>query len=265
MPLRLGIQENLLPAPSMEMKFEQAAIWGFDAIEVRGDTLRAEHRAIAQQVRQGAGRVAGIVGGYRGWPVASDPDERLQCLEDIARLLTYAAEVEAAGVIVVPIYGYSARLPYPQKRDAVADEERLTDALHELTEFAESVGSVLLLEPLNRYETHLIHRLDQGVEWCERIGSERLRMLADLFHMNIEERDPFTALHTARQHLGYVHLADNTRLEPGTGITDFMAAFRELREIEFDGYCAIECNLSGRPDDVLPRSASYLRSLWGED
>jgi len=249
----------------MEMKFEQAASWGFDGIEVRGDSLRTDHRAIARQVRQGAARVAGIVGGYRGWPIASDPDERLQCLDDIARLLTYAAEVEAAGVILVPIFGYSDRLPFPQPRDAVADEERLIDALNELTEFAQSVGSMLLLEPLNRYETHLIHRLDQGVEWCERIGSERMRLLADLFHMNIEERDPITALHAARQHLSYVHLADNTRLEPGTGITDFLAAFRELREIEFDGYCALECRLSGRPEDVLPRSAQYLRSLWGDD
>ena len=92
-----------------------------------------------------------------------------------------------------------------------------------------------------------------------------MRLLADLFHMNIEERDPFAALHAARQYLGYVHLADNTRLEPGTGITDFMAAFRELRQIEFDGWCAVECRLSGRPDDVLPRSAQYLRSLWGDE
>lgn len=264
MPLRLAVQENLLTAPSLDGKFAQTAEWGYDAIEVRGDTLRAEHRAIAQCVRQGEGRVAGIVSGYRGWPVSSDPDERLQCLEDIARLLTYAAEVEAAGVIVVPIYGYSDRLPYPQKRNAVADEERLTDALRELTEFAESVGSRLLLEPLNRYETHLIHRLEAGVEWCERMQSERLRLLADLFHMNIEERDPVTALYGARQYLAYVHLADNTRLEPGTGITDFMAAFRELRSIEFDGYCALECNLSGRAEEVLPRTAAYLRSMWGD-
>lgn len=265
MPFRLAVQENLLTAPSLDEKFAQAAQWGFDAIEVRGDTLRTEHRAITQRVRRGEGRVAGIVGGYRGWPVADDADERLQCLEDIARLLTFAAEVEAAGVIVVPIYGYSARLPYAQKRDAVADEVRLASALQELTEFAASVGSTLILEPLNRYETHLIHRLEQGMEWCERIGSERMRLLADLFHMNIEERDPITALHTARQHLGYVHLADNTRHEPGTGITDFMAAFRELRTIEYDGYCSLECNLTGRADDVLPRTVTYLRSLWGDD
>lgn len=264
MPIRLAVQENLLPAPSLETKFEQATLWGYDAVEVRGETLRAEHRAIAQRVRSGAARVAGIVGGYRGWPVAADADERLQCLEDIARLLTYAAEVEAAGVIVVPIYGYSARLPYPHKRDAVADEERLTDALHELTEFAASVGSTLILEPLNRYETHLIHRLEQGVAWCEQIGSERMRLLGDFFHMNIEERDPVTALRVARQYLGYVHLADNTRHEPGTGITDFMAAFRGLRDIEYDGYCALECNLSGRADDVLPRTAQFVRSLWGD-
>jgi sugar phosphate isomerase/epimerase len=92
-----------------------------------------------------------------------------------------------------------------------------------------------------------------------------MRLLADLFHMNIEERDPVAALHAARQYLGYVHLADNTRLEPGTGFTDFMAAFRALRDIGYDGWCAIECRLSGRPDEVLPRSAQYLRSLWGDD
>lgn len=265
MPLHLAIQETLLPASSLDDKFAQAARWGFEAVEVHGDTLRAEHRAIAQRVRQGEWRVAGIVGGYRGWPIAADADERLQCLEDIARLLTLAASVEAAGVIVVPIYGYSARLPYAQKRDAVADEQRLAEALAELTAFAASVGSTLILEPLNRYETHLIHRLEQGVEWCERVGSERLRLLADLFHMNIEERDPVAALASARRYLGYVHLADNTRLEPGTGITDFMAAFRALREMEYDGWCALECRLSTRAEDALPRSAAYLRSLWGED
>jgi len=264
MALRLAVQENLLPAERLDKKWEQAAAWGYDAIELRGDTLRTERRAIVERVRRGEGRVAGIVGGYRGWPVSADDDERMQCLEDIARLLNNAAEVEAAGVIVVPIYGYSDRLPFPQKRDAVADEARLESSLAELASFAESVGVPLFLEPLNRYETHLIHRLDDGVGWCERVRSERVRLLADLFHMNIEERDPISALHAARQYVGYVHLADNTREEPGVGLTDFRATFRELRDIGYDGYCALECRLSSRPDDVLPRTATYLRSLWGD-
>ncbi len=129
MALRLAVQESLLPAQSLDEKWEQAAAWGYDAIELRGDTLRTERRAIVERVRRGEGRVAGIVGGYRGWPIAADEDERLQCLEDIVRLLNYAAEVEAAGVIVVPIFGYSDRLPFPQKRDAVADEARLEASL----------------------------------------------------------------------------------------------------------------------------------------
>jgi len=264
MALRLAVQESLLPAQSLDEKWEQAAAWGYDAIELRGDTLRTERRAIIERVRRGAGRVAGIVGGYRGWPIAADEDERLQCLEDIVRLLNYAAEVEAAGVIVVPIFGYSDRLPFPQKRDAVADEARLEASLADLGSFADSVGVPILLEPLNRYETHLIHRLDDGTAWCERARSEQVRLLADLFHMNIEERDPVSALRAARQYLGYVHLADNTREEPGVGLTDFRAAFRELRDIEYDGYCALECRLSSRPDVVLPRTAAYLRSLWGD-
>ena len=264
MPLRLAVQENLLPGRSLDEKWEQAARWGYDALELRGDTLRTERRAVAERVRRGEGRVAGIVGGYRGWPISADADERLQCMEDIVRLLNDAAAVEAAGVIVVPIYGYSDRLPFPQKRDAVADEARLEESLRELAGYAQAAGVPVLLEPLNRYETHLIHRLEQGVDWCERVRSERVQLLADLFHMHIEERDPFSALRGARQYLGYVHLADNTREEPGIGLTDFGAAFRELKEIGYDGYCALECRLSSRPDVVLPRTADYLRSLWGE-
>ncbi len=264
MALRLAIQETLLPAPTLDGKWEQAAAWGYDALELRGDTLRSERREIIARVRAGRGRVAGIVGGYRGWLIAEDADERMQCLEDLVRLVQYAAEVEAAGVILVPIYGYSDRLPFPHKRDVVADEARFEESLRELLRFAENVRMPVLLEPLNRYETHLIHRQEEGAAWCERIGSPQLRLLSDLFHMNIEERDPVSALGAVRQFLSYVHLADNTRLEPGTGITDFSAVLRELRQIGYDGYCALECRLSGRPDEVLPRTAAYLRAFGGD-
>ena len=45
----------------------------------------------------------------------------------------------------------------------------------------------MLLEPLNRYETDLCNTLQQGSEVLHRAGGDRLALLADLFHMNIEE------------------------------------------------------------------------------
>ncbi|MDH7569891.1 MAG: sugar phosphate isomerase/epimerase, partial [Armatimonadota bacterium] len=59
--------------------------------------------------------------------------------------------------------------------------------------------------------------------------------------------------------LGHVHLADNTRKEPGSGFTDFRSSFKVLKEVGYTGYMALECGLTGPAAEVLPRAAAYLR------
>ena len=68
------------------------------------------------------------------------------------------------------------------------------------------------------------------------------------------------ALRDAGAYIRHVHLADNTRMEPGTGDIDFVSAFRALVEAGFDGYMALECSLSG-PDKAasLRNSLTHLR------
>jgi sugar phosphate isomerase/epimerase len=63
----------------------------------------------------------------------------------------------------------------------------------------------------------------------------------------------------------HIHVADNTRVEPGPGSLDFAAGFNALKEIGYAGWVEIECRrLSGRPDEVLPRAANFLRRTWNE-
>ena len=47
----------------------------------------------------------------------------------------------------------------------------------------------MALEPLNRYETDLIHTVQDGLDLIDQIGSPNLGLLLDTFHMNIEEAD----------------------------------------------------------------------------
>ena len=49
------------------------------------------------------------------------------------------------------------------------------------------------------------------------IGGENLKLLADTFHMNIEEADMGKAILTAGSRLAYVHFSDSNRLAPGMG------------------------------------------------
>ncbi|HQY30481.1 MAG TPA: TIM barrel protein, partial [Thermomicrobiales bacterium] len=68
--------------------------------------------------------------------------------------------------------------------------------------------------------------------------------------------------------LGYVHIADNNRLQPGAGCLDFSVPFAALKEINYRGYISLECSALGGeyllagPDVMLPASVAFLRERW---
>ena len=96
-------------------------------------------------------------------------------------------------------------------------------------------------------------------------GVTGVALLSDFFHMHIEETDSPQALRDAGSQVTHVHVADNTRMEPGTGDIDFPATIAALRDIGFDGYLAYECGISGDSDDAkatnLANSLNWLRGL----
>ena len=69
------------------------------------------------------------------------------------------------------------------------DQEVEGTSLHELLTPIESLGVPLLYEPLNRYETNMVCTLADGVALLKKVASKNIRLLADLYHMNIEEVD----------------------------------------------------------------------------
>jgi sugar phosphate isomerase/epimerase len=104
----------------------------------------------------------------------------------------------------------------------------------------------VVLEPLNRYESTWFNRLDEGVELLRTLETRGIRLLADLFHMNIEEANIAGALRDAAEYIGHVHLADSNRRAIGWGHLDGAAVGRTLREIGYRGYLTAE--IFPRPD-----------------
>jgi sugar phosphate isomerase/epimerase len=127
---------------------------------------------------------------------------------------------------------------------------------------AEAAGVALFLEPLNRYEDHMLNRVEQAVELCEAVGGPALQVMADTYHMNIEEADPVATVRDAGPRLTHVHVSDSNRYEPGAGHVDFRAVLGALREGGFEGTLAFEGRLSGAAAEVLPRMAAHLRDCW---
>jgi sugar phosphate isomerase/epimerase len=129
----------------------------------------------------------------------------------------------------------------------------------------EQLGTAIIVEPLNRYEQWWPCTVVQGVEICREVGSPGCRTMADLFHMNIEEPDIPAAIREAGSEFIYnVHLADSHRRLPGSGHTDFRAAFAALKAIGYDRYCGLECRIDGDPMTALRENVRYLRQMWEE-
>lgn len=215
--------------------------------------------------------VGSICGTYEGPIVHPDPVERKSRLADLIRTLEFADEIGARGVIVVPIFASTfmpeSSPPMPDM-SPVADEaalitQLLLTMLNEAMERAADGSAAVYLEPLNRYEASYLNTVGVAADLCRAADHPRIQLMADLFHMNIEEADIPASLRAVAPHLGHVHLADSQRRLPGHGHTDFVGAFRALREIDFDGWLALECMPTpGDPLENMRVSVAYLRGCW---
>ncbi|SDN49812.1 sugar phosphate isomerase/epimerase family protein [Allokutzneria albata] len=257
MTVFLSCQEQLLPGSTLLAKWDFARRAGFGAIELRGKG-DFEFRERLPELRQA--KAAGVV-----MPTVCvemthfigdfDAGRRRDAIANMASQLSVIAELEGVGAMTPASWGmFSYRLPpFVPPRSPQEDRRVLVDALGELGEHAKREGVVLLLEPLNRYEDHMVNRLDQAVDLIKATGTAGVRVGADTYHMNIEEASPMEALRRAAPWLGHVQVSDSNRLEPGAGHLDWWQLTSTLKEIGYTGSLAMECRLSGPPEDVLPK------------
>jgi len=259
--MKLACQENMVPGRELAEKIEKLAAWGYEGIEFWGRGLASRVDEINAACDNMPVKPSSICAGYSGCLLDPDPEQRNLAVSGIKELLRVAADIGATGVIFVPLFG-GPRIPdLSPYADAITLEKRLLIELcKELADYAHQVGSLLLLEPLNRYETHLICRLEQGEEICDQVANPHMMMMADFFHMNIEEQVIEKAIREHGKYIRHVHLADSIRWLPGYGHTDFRAGFQALADIGFEGYMALECHIPGPPDQELPKCAEFLRA-----
>lgn len=260
--MKLACQEGLAVGGTLEEKLDSLAEAGYVGMEFWGSNLWDRVDAILKATANHTVKPSTICAGFRGCPLDADKSERDKASEDIHKLLKTAGDLGMVGLIMVPIFG-GPRLPdLSPLATAVQLEKDLTYKLFDAWgETAAKANTLLLLEPLNRYETHLIKTLRDGTDVCEKVGNPHIKIMADFFHMSIEEANIADSIRQAGKHIAHVHLADNTRQLPGYGQTDFKPGFAALREIGFDGYMALEC---GNPESDkqlgLKKSADFLRA-----
>ena len=220
--------------------FEQAAALGFDAIEIFPPSASALGLAEVQGLIDRHKLRVAAIGTGGGWVVNkwtlthADCGIRAQAREFIRAIIDLAGGFGAPAIIGSMQGRWEGEVTREQ---ALA---WLGEALDDLGEHASRHGAPLLYEPLNRYETNLLNRLGDSAEFLRSLKTTNVRILADLFHMNIEEADLAAALRVAGPLVGHVHFADSNRRAIGFGHTVVAPVIAALHEIGYDGYLSAE-------------------------
>jgi sugar phosphate isomerase/epimerase len=139
--------------------------------------------------------------------------------------------------------------------------DQFRGAMREIAELADKKRVGLLVEPVNRYETEIINTIEECLDLIDFCATSNVQVLADTFHMNIEEADFRKSLVQCGARLGHVHLADSNRSVPGTGHFNFKSFFEVLGEIEYAGDVCFEMVPGRDPFDTLETGIRYVRSV----
>jgi sugar phosphate isomerase/epimerase len=147
------------------------------------------------------------------------------------------------------------------KRSRSYVEELFVEAARELCEYALLKNVCLILEPVNRYEIDFINTVEEGAKLMKKVGMPNMRLMPDLFHMNIEDNNIGGELAGNMEFIKYIHIADSNRLAPGWGHTDFPLVFKALLYAGYDGWLSAEILPRPDPDSAALQTIEFLTPL----
>ena len=218
----------------------KAAELGFDAVEVFAPNANAipvdELRALTAQHNLKVAAV-GTGGGWviHKWHLCQPEAASRDNAKNFIRAIIDAGAQLGAPAIIGSMQGrFEGEVSKEQAHDF------LRDALNELGEHAKAAGVTLIYEPLNRYESNLLNRAEDAVDFLGTLDTKNVVILADLFHMNIEEVSIVDAIRTYGQHIGHVHFVDSNRRPAGCGHMDYAPIAVALKKIGYDKYASAE-------------------------
>ena len=219
---------------------EQASALGFDAIEIFPPNADALDVSAIRDLLAKHSLAVAAVGTGGGWVVNKwtlthgDATIRERARGFIRGIVEKAAALDAPAILG----SMQGRAEGDVSREQAL--AWLGEALDELGAHAANLGQPFLYEPLNRYETNLIHRTPDAAAWLRTLRGTNVRILSDLFHMNIEESDIAAALREAGELVGHIHFADSNRRAIGFGHTDIAPIVSALHDIGYNGYLSAE-------------------------
>ena len=246
----------------LEKNLITASEIGFDGVELftaepsinqetQLKTLLQRHDVSLGAVGTGAGKV------LHGLTLTDkDSSVRINAINFIKEMILFGAECGAPAILGSMQGSHSSEVTHDLAINF------LRESLEELGEFASSEGTFFIYEPLNRYETNLFNHFEDACKFCGDLKSKGVKVLADLFHMNIEEDDIAATIKSNAEMLGHVHFADSNRKPVGCGHTDMKPICDCLKEINYSGYISAEAFAFPDPEAAAQQTLKSFRKFF---
>lgn len=247
----------------LERSVERAAALGFDGVELalrdasQVDVPALRRRLAATGVEVpciSSGQVFAVDGLY-----FTHPEEAVRCaaVQRITGLMQLAAEFSAK-VNTGRVRGFIHAGETTETAKA-----RYLACLDRCACVADRLGIELIIEPVNRYESNFINTCAEGLEIVRESGHASVKLMLDLFHMNIEDLSFRQAFEAGKDWITYVHVADSNRLAPGWGHLPFDEIFQVLANIDYNGYLTAEILPVPDPESAAAQASRYLSAKVG--
>jgi sugar phosphate isomerase/epimerase len=244
-----------------EANIAKIAEWGYDGVELAIRDPGLVDADVLVGVVSAHGLKVPAIGTGQAWGeerlsfTSDDPVVRRAAVERIQRHIPLAARFDAI-IILGLIRGIT-----PTGQTQAQSMRYLVESLQECAATASSYGVRFALEPLNRYETDLIHTVADGLGLLEQVGADNIGLLLDTFHMNIEEPVIEASIRTCGERIFHFHVADSNRWYPSAGHLDFKSILHALFASGYQGYVSGEFMPKPDADTAARQNIAFLRPL----
>ncbi|GAA4568653.1 sugar phosphate isomerase/epimerase family protein [Planotetraspora kaengkrachanensis] len=232
------------------------AAWGFDVIELPverpGDWRPARAADLLAELGLGASIVLTTPPGRE---LVGAPSQTVRETQDYLRHCVDVAVTVGAPAVSGPAYasvGRTWRMSPDERQDVYAE---LRENLKPVVAYAAERGVRIGVEPLNRYETSVINTVEQALEALP----DECGLALDIYHLNIEEKDPLQAVRLAGARIAHIQASGTDRGAPGADHFDWPGFAAAVRDAGYAGPLVIESFTA--ENQTIATAASIWRPL----
>ena len=153
------------------------------------------------------------------------------------------------------------------KAPTFAEREKYLDLFVQetlpLIPYAKEKNVILALEPIAFYYTNLLNKTIETIDFIALKKLEGVQLLLDTHHMYIEDPSVEEAFRMSAGLTAHVHISDSDRRYPGSGLVDYNAVGRVLKETGYTGAVSIEILPYPSGIQAARYSIQWMKSVWG--